>query len=868
MITWIKSFLGFSDEKKVAEYWQQVKLINALEPQISSLSDSAFVQKTLELKNLVATKQKTLHQIMPEAFALVREAAKRKLGMRHYDVQLIGGMVLNDGKIAEMKTGEGKTLVATLAAYLNALSGHQVHVVTVNDYLASRDSKWMTPVYEFLGLTVGSLQSHEEMAKKKENYAKDIVYGTNNEFGFDYLRDHMVLSPEQIMQKKLAYAIVDEVDSILIDEARTPLIISGSGSENTKLYFQLLSVAKILENEKHFKKEEKTKHIHFTEEGIDTVEKKLGLDHLYSVSNMDKAHVIVQLLRALHLFQIDVDYVVQDGQVVIVDEFTGRLMEGRRYGDGLHQALEAKENVKIQQESQTLATVTFQNFFRLYEKLSGMTGTAKTEEGEFLKIYNLEVIQVPTHQNMIRKDQADIIYKTQKEKFKAVTNEIIKAHSTGQPVLVGTVAIETSEMLSALLKARQIPHHVLNAKNHAREAEIIAGAGQKGAVTIATNMAGRGTDIVLGEGVKDLGGLYIIGTNRHESRRIDNQLRGRAGRQGDPGLSRFFISLDDDLMRLFGGGKIAAMMDRFQIPEDTPIEHGLISGQIERAQKKVEQYYFGVRKQVLEFDDVMERQRRTLYRLRQRVLHQSFQPEDLKDFIQKVSEALLSPMIDDLRIVMELKDPVMTTIKETVPVQMDDSFFSAVKTPEELKNKLSALITEAVEKRRNELGKEVFLEILRVVFLRTMDAKWIEHLRNMDTMREGIGLRAYGQQDPLMAYKMEGFKMFEGLMRDTYTESINLVFRAEMVTEPIAKSEYPVNRLQFNDPSQALENSDLLNAARRQENPVSGRDRSGSVPPKAQPIHVQPTVGRNDPCPCGSGKKYKKCHGVLEGAAS
>jgi preprotein translocase subunit SecA len=784
-------------------------------------------------------------------------------------------MVLNDGKIAEMKTGEGKTLVATLAAYLNALTGHQVHVVTVNDYLASRDSKWMTPVYEFLGLTVGSLQSHEEMAKKKENYAKDIVYGTNNEFGFDYLRDHMVLSPEQIMQKKLAYAIVDEVDSILIDEARTPLIISGSGSENTKLYFQLLSVAKILENEKHFKKEEKTKHIHFTEEGIDTIEKKLNIEHLYSVGNMDKAHVIVQLLRALHLFQIDVDYVVQEGQVVIVDEFTGRLMEGRRYGDGLHQALEAKENVKIQQESQTLATVTFQNFFRLYEKISGMTGTAKTEEGEFLKIYNLEVIQVPTHQNMIRKDQADIIYKTQKEKFKAVTNEIIKAHASGQPVLVGTVAIETSEMLSALLKARQIPHHVLNAKNHAREAEIIAGAGQKGAVTIATNMAGRGTDIVLGEGVKDLGGLYIIGTNRHESRRIDNQLRGRAGRQGDPGLSRFFISLDDDLMRLFGGGKIAAMMDRFQIPEDTPIEHGLISGQIERAQKKVEQYYFGVRKQVLEFDDVMERQRRTLYRLRQRVLHQSFQPEDLKDFIAKVSEALLSPMIDDLRLVMDLKDPVLTTIKETVPVQMDDSLFNTVKTPEELKNKLSALIAEAVEKRRNQLGAEVFLEILRVVFLRTMDTKWIEHLRNMDTMREGIGLRAYGQQDPLMAYKMEGFKMFEGLMRDTYTESINLLFRAEMVTESVAKSEYPVNRLQFNDPSQALESSSLVNAARHYgggNDGAVGSHRSRPEATKQQPIHVQPTVGRNDPCPCGSGKKYKKCHGVLEatqeGAAS
>lgn len=866
MITWIKSFLGFSDEKKVAEYWQQVKVINALEPQISALPDEAFAQRTHELKQQIADKQKTLHQVLPEAFALVREAAKRKLGMRHYDVQLIGGMVLNDGKIAEMKTGEGKTLVATLAAYLNALSGHQVHVVTVNDYLASRDSKWMTPVYEFLGLSVGSLQSHEEMAKKKENYSKDILYGTNNEFGFDYLRDHMVLSPEQIMQKKLAYAIVDEVDSILIDEARTPLIISGSGSENTKLYFQLLSVAKVLENEKHFKKEEKTKHIHLTEEGIDTIEKKLNIEHLYSVGNMDKAHVIVQLLRALHLFQIDVDYVVQEGQVVIVDEFTGRLMEGRRYGDGLHQALEAKENVKIQQESQTLATVTFQNFFRLYEKISGMTGTAKTEEGEFLKIYNLEVIQVPTHQNMIRKDQPDIIYKTQREKFKAVTNEIIKAHQTGQPVLVGTVAIETSEMLSQLLKARQIPHHVLNAKNHAREAEIIAGAGQKSAVTIATNMAGRGTDIVLGEGVKDLGGLYIIGTNRHESRRIDNQLRGRAGRQGDPGLSRFFISLDDDLMRLFGGGKIAAMMDRFQIPEDTPIEHGLISGQIERAQKKVEQYYFGVRKQVLEFDDVMERQRRTLYRLRQRVLHQSFQPDDLKDFVAKVSEALLSPMIDDLRIVMELKEPVATAIKETVPVQIEDSFFTA-KTPDELKNKLNVLVTEAIEKRRAALGSEVFLEILRVIFLRTMDTKWIEHLRNMDTMREGIGLRAYGQQDPLMAYKMEGFKMFEGLMRDTYTESINLVFRAEMVTEPVAQSEYPVNRLQFNDPSQALESSSLVNAARHYGNPDSGRDRSDNprvAATKQQPIHAQPTVGRNDPCPCGSGKKYKKCHGVLE----
>ncbi|OGB87900.1 preprotein translocase subunit SecA [candidate division WOR-1 bacterium RIFCSPHIGHO2_02_FULL_45_12] len=768
LFNWLFGLIGDSDEKKLKALNPIVARINELEPEMQRLSAEELRQKTEFFKQRLAAGE-TLDNLLTEAFAAVREASVRTTGLRHFYVQLIGGIILHQGKIAEMKTGEGKTLAATLSIYLNALEGKGSHVVTVNDYLAKRDSEWMGPIYRALGLAVGVIQHWMEYEDRKKAYAADVTYGTNNEFGFDHLRDNMALSIDQCVQRELHYAIVDEVDSILIDEARTPLIISGMVEGSVKSYQQADQVARKLVGTSDFTTEEKTKNAVLTEMGIKKVERMLGLEHLFDIQHMDLAHQIIQSLRAHHLFEKNVDYVNKDGEVIIVDEFTGRLMQGRRYSDGLHQAIEAKERVEIQQESQTLATITFQNYFRLFKKLAGMTGTAKTEEAEFWKIYGLEVLVVPTHRLMVRKYCPDVIYKNKRAKFKAVVDEIAEWHKKGRPLLVGTISIENSELVSQLLKRRGIPHHVLNAKQHEKEAEIIAKAGQKGMVTISTNMAGRGTDIVLGEGVKELEGLYVIGTERHESRRIDNQLRGRSGRQGDPGWSRFYVSLEDDLMKLFGSQRISGMMERLGIEEDTPIEHKLITNAIERAQKKVEEYHFGIRKQVLEFDDVMNKQRETIYALRRQIL----EGRDLKT---KILEMMAQMTGEDLAALEEMK--------------------------------------KTYAERENELGAEQMRAIEKLVMLRVIDSAWIDQLHNMDTLREGIGLRGMGGRDPLIEYKIEGYGMFQEMMRGVREEIIDMIFKVQLVGQ------------------------------------------EEQIP---QPKVPKMMVGRNDPCPCGSGKKYKKC---------
>lgn len=831
-----------------------VPTVNAFDEQLCSLSDDALKAKTAEFRMLLSG-GKTLDDILPEAFAVVREAAKRALNMRHFDVQLVGGMVLHQGKIAEMKTGEGKTLVATLPVYLNALSGKGVHVVTVNDYLAKRDAAWMGKVYTFLGLTVGCIYAHMPTDKKREAYQCDVTYGTNSEFGFDYLRDNMSVHIDHCVQRPLHYAIVDEVDSILIDEARTPLIISGVAEGTVDKYKKVMHIARRFQKETHFTSEEKSKHIALTEAGIAEAEKLLGIDYLYDVANMDMAHMLVQSLKALHMFKLDVDYVVKEGEILIVDEFTGRLMVGRRFSEGLHQAIEAKENVHIQEESQTLASITLQNYFRMYGKLAGMTGTAVTEEAEFNKIYRLEVLEIPTHRPMVRKDNADVVYKSKEEKFKAVVNEIKDCYKRGQPVLAGTISIENSERLSGMLTRTGVPHNVLNAKNHALEAEIVAKAGQKNAVTIATNMAGRGTDIVLGEGVKELGGLHIIGTERHESRRIDNQLRGRSGRQGDPGSSRFYVALDDDLMRLFGGGRIATLMDRMGLPADTPIEHGMISSSIERAQHKVEQYHFSIRKQVLEYDDVMNRQRVSIYAIRRSILECS------PAFKEKMRE-ILSRTAQRFLMGFELTPPCAEEIVAECAKQAEELFtikgvpeaIAGKKSKEDIVAAVELLFNKAYDAKESIAGGALQRDIERAVLLRVLDTHWIDHLHNMDVLREGIGLRAYGQRDPLVEYKIEAYKMFEGLLAEIEDEAVSLLFKVELVTEGEASMVVQERSFSYSDPEQAL----------------SGNSRPGlgmgapAVPAAEAPqpvVRDHDKVGRNDPCPCGSGKKYKKCCG-------
>ena len=825
------------NKREIKRLADTVAVINSLEPEISKLTDDQLRNKTVEFKQRLS-QGATLEEILPEAFAVVREAAVRTLGQRHYDVQLMGGIVLHEGRIAEMKTGEGKTLVATLPVYLNALTGKGVHVVTVNDYLASRDAQWMGQVYRFLGLSVGTIVHGLDFNERREAYNADVTYGTNNEFGFDYLRDNMVISEEQLVQRELNFAIIDEVDSILIDEARTPLIISGQAEDSTRYYSEFAKIVPRLKAETDYNVDEKARTVSMTEEGVAKVEKILGIDNLFDDANFQLNHYLIQALKAHTLFVRDRDYVVKDGEVIIVDEFTGRLMPGRRYSDGLHQAIEAKEGVQVAKESQTLASITYQNYFRMYQKLAGMTGTALTEEQEFRQIYGMDVVVIPTNRPLQRIDHPDGVYKTSRAKYQAVLQDIIERHQTGQPVLVGTISIEKSEMLSKMLKQHGIPHQVLNAKYHEKEAEIVSQAGQRGAVTIATNMAGRGTDIVLGEGVVELGGLHIIGTERHESRRIDNQLRGRAGRQGDPGSSKFYVSLEDDLMRLFGSERISGLMDRLGWEENQPIEHPQISRAIENAQKKVEARNFEIRKRVLEYDDVMNQQREIIYEQRKNVL----KGENIQEYIQGMfhrtfeqivaqhADAKLLPEERNLDVIISLYNEITGKDLSLSKAELESM------TPEQITEKLAELAQAAYQEREQEFGSETMRRIEQLVLLQTIDNKWMQHLREMDDLREGIGLRAYGQSNPLLEYRFEAYEMFKQMTYFIQEDCLKLLFRVKL-TDEAAEERKARDRL-----SQATMNR--------------GADGEEIV---REPRRVEKRVGRNDPCPCGSGKKYKKC---------
>jgi preprotein translocase subunit SecA len=878
----LKVFVGTKNERELKKIVPRVAAINELEPATQALSDDDIRARAAALRERVAAGE-SLDDVLHESFALTREAARRTLGMRHFDVQLIGGMVLHTGRIAEMKTGEGKTLVATLAASLNALSGRGVHVVTVNDYLARRDAAWMGPVYRFLGLTVGTIQHELDDPQRREAYGADITYGTNNEFGFDYLRDNMKYTLGTMVQRGHAFAVVDEVDSILIDEARTPLIISGPAEESTDLYVRAASIVPRLERERDYTVDEKTRTAVLTEEGVEHAERSLGVDNLYDPANMGINHAVQQALRAQVLYKRDVDYVIKEGQVIIVDEFTGRLMTGRRWSDGLHQAVEAKEKVPIQRENQTLATITFQNYFRMYGKLAGMTGTADTEAVEFDKIYSLEVVAIPPNRPLIRIENADVVYRTEREKFDAVVQEIGELNERRQPVLVGTISIEKSETLSAMLHKKRIPHVVLNAKYHEREAEIVAQAGRLGAVTIATNMAGRGTDILLGgnpeflarrelaerfapdaevppatveealatyrglcqkehDEVVGLGGLHILGTERHEARRIDNQLRGRAGRQGDPGSSRFYLSLEDDLMRIFGSDRISGLMQRLGMEEGVPIEHRMVTRAIERAQKQVEARNFEIRKHLLEYDDINNRQRNEIYGLRRELL----EGKGEEDYIPRKAEEILDQVIEgtcDPQGTPEDWDPEALRAGLMkyygFDVQQMGIDWKTISAPD-----LRARLLERVQARYAEkttvLGEEAMRQHERTLMLYIIDTAWKDHLLAMDHLKEGIGLRGYGQRDPLTEYKKESFNMF-GMMKERIEDEIvGNIWRLD-----------PVVR----------EQQETMKASRQ-------RDLSYTAPAKEapQPARAAPgRVGRNDPCPCGSGKKYKKCHGSQEG---
>ena len=827
--------MGDPHAKVIAPFWPIVAEINDLEADMSILSDEALKQKTQTFKQRL-NEGETLDDLLPEAFAVVREASKRVLGMRHFDVQLIGGMILHQGKIAEMKTGEGKTLVSTLATYLNALEGKGVYVVTVNDYLAKRDSESMGQLFGFLGLTTGLVVPSISAQARIEAYACDITYGTNNEFGFDYLRDNLVYEAAQCCQTRRHYAIIDEVDSILIDEARTPLIISGPVQDSTHKYAQISQIIKTLKKETDFTVDEKHKNVVLTEAGVESIEKALNLDSIYSVDNMDIAHMSVQCLKAIHLYKKDVEYVVKDGEVLIVDEFTGRILDGRRYSDGLHQAIEAIEGLSIKEESQTLATITFQNYFRMFPKLSGMTGTALTEEAEFGKIYNLDVVPVPTHRNMIRKDLADVVYKTKEEKFKAIVADIQNLYEKDQPVLVGTISIENSELLSTMLKRKGIPHSVLNAKYHEREAEIISKAGHRKTITIATNMAGRGTDIMLESGVAELGGLYVMGTERHESRRIDNQLRGRSGRQGDPGTSRFYVSLEDELMILFGSDRIATVMDKLGLPADTPIEHPLISKSIEKAQSKVEKYYFSMRKQILEYDDVMNRQRDTIYTLRRIFLEEQNLGPKINELLEELITTFYDMFCQSPKPEDQDQEGFLNRLETTFPIRELTQAVGNLQGKDTTIRTFTEALFGVYNHKISEYPAGIFEEIVtKRIFLGTLDRKWVDHLHQMETLREGIGLRAWGQKDPLIEYKMEAFDMFKELLISISEESFQLIFRASLVIEgqdDMVLPEAP-ERLEMYD-----NRSDIMQ-------PITKSDEE-----KTQ---------RNELCGCGSGKKYKKC---------
>ena len=799
LLSFLQRLLGNNNAKEIKKMRAIADHINEIEPNYVKLSDANLVAKTDEFKRRLQ-KGETLDDILPEAFAVVREASKRVLGMRHFDVQLIGGICLHRGNIAEMRTGEGKTLVATLPVYLNALTGNGVHVVTVNDYLATRDSEQMGRLYNFLGLSTGLIVANLDYNQRKEAYACDITYGTNNEFGFDYLRDNMVSDVSQMVQRPLNYAIVDEVDSILIDEARTPLIISGPGQRSTDNYYKLAKIVPHLVKDEDYTIDEKQKTIAPTDSGIAKVEKMLGVENLYDAENIELNHLLGASLRAYAMMHRDTDYVVKDGEVVIVDEFTGRLMFGRRYSDGLHQAIEAKEGLKVERESQTLASITFQNYFRMYKKLAGMTGTAKTEEKEFIDIYGLEVLPIPPNKPLARVDLPDQIFKTKAAKYRAVVRNAVERHQTGQPILIGTTSITQSEELSDMLLRAGVPHKVLNAKHHEKEAEIVANAGQMGMVTIATNMAGRGTDITLGEGVPELGGLAILGTERHESRRIDNQLRGRAGRQGDPGSSQFFLSLEDDLMRIFGADNITGIMDKLGMEDDEPIEHSLITKSIERAQKKVEDHNYNIRKYVLEYDDVMNQQREVLYEQRRRILRN----ESLRDTINEMIDKLVTESVDayaDEKLYPEewdyeglYKHLSQYFLTEDIMTPQDMEEYSR----QELLERLLEIAHAEYQDRVDMLGDAMFGQLEKAIMLRVVDNKWMEHLDNMDMLREGIGLRAYGQKNPLVEYKFEAFDMFQNMIAAIQDETIMALYkiRAQLIQE----IEEPVDHLEGAQP--------------------------------------------------------------------
>jgi preprotein translocase subunit SecA len=853
----VRKIIGSKNERYLKSIQPVVQAVNALEPKMRELRDEDFPRLIANYQREIQEGKRSLDDMRPEVFALVREAGRRVMNMRHFDVQLIGGLVLHDGRIAEMKTGEGKTLVATLAVVLNALAGKGVHVVTVNDYLAKRDAAWMGRIYEFLGLTVGVIVHGLTDAERKEAYSRDITYGTNNEFGFDYLRDNMKFYKEQLVQREHYYAIVDEVDSILIDEARTPLIISGAGDESTDLYRKIDAIIPRLRAEDHYTIDEKARSAMLTDAGVARVEELLGISNLFDAQNVTLQHHVLQALKAHKIFKRDVDYVVADGHVVIVDEFTGRLMPGRRFSDGLHQALEAKERVKVEAENQTLASITFQNYFRLYEKLAGMTGTADTEAVEFQEIYGLEVIAIPTNKPMVRKDYPDLVYRTKQEKHQAIARDIRELHAKGQPVLVGTISIEMSEVLSELLKKAGIPHEVLNAKHHEREAGIIAEAGQRGHVTIATNMAGRGTDIVLGEGVRELGGLHILGTERHESRRIDNQLRGRSGRQGDLGSSRFYIALEDDLMRLFGADRHMKLMETLGLKDGEAIEHRLISRGIQNAQKRVEGHNFEIRKTLLDYDNVMNQQRGVIYTLRRdTMLSEDIEPL-VREFISDVLEAEYEP-------VFACRGELEPEQAELIRGRLNELFNLKRLWPERHPEDLPEFeeTSEAVSAMLDSLkstAPELYPAILRYFMLEELDRCWKEHLLAMDHLRDGIGLRGYAQRDPKQEYRKEGFAMFHDMLNQIKENVCRDLTHARIQT-PEEKAAQDAAAAE----ARAAQNARAAEQFRHKESKnVSYSSGEGGGKPKAAPVkRAAPKVGRNDPCPCGSGKKYKNCCGA------
>ena len=868
----LRKFIGSRNDRILKGIQPLVGQINSLEPQIKALSDDQLRAKTDEFKKRLSEGAQ-LNDLIPEAFAVVRETSRRTIQMRHFDSQLIGGIALHRGMIAEMATGEGKTLVATLPIYLNALEGKGVHLVTVNDYLAKRDRNWMGPIYEFLGLKVGVIQHGMEGSEHQAAYQADITYGTNNEFGFDYLRDNMVTDTRQRVQRKLHYAIVDEVDSILVDEARTPLIISGPAEESTEKYYQIDRIVRRLEKDKHYEIDEKAHTATLKEEGIARCEELLGVSNIYENTQIDLIHHINQALRSHVLFKRDVDYMVKDGQVIIVDEFTGRLMPGRRFSDGLHQALEAKEAVKIERENQTLATITFQNYFRMYQKLAGMTGTAATEAAEFDKIYKLDVLVVPTNRPLIRTDHPDRIYRTEREKFKAVGDEIAGLHKEGRPVLVGTISIEKSEQLSHILEKRGLQHTVLNAKYHEREAEIIARAGQEAAITIATNMAGRGTDIVLGSGIAVKGGLHVLGTERHEARRIDNQLRGRCGRQGDPGSSRFYLSLEDDLMRIFGSDRISGLMQRLGMEEGQEIEHALVTRAVETAQKRVEGRNFEIRKHLLEYDDVMNRQREIIYEERNQVLEGASLTEHVMEILEDVVNDLIVQYVNpELREEERNEEGFRAAFYAKFGIHLKDAYFTKHDF-EDWQNGLIEQVKTVYQAKMAQFGAERMHFLERYLMLQVIDSKWKEHLRAIDELREGIHLRAYGQRDPLVEYKRESFQMFEQMTATIKDEVIEFLFKVKAVREErqVTTAMTPSEQQFLHPEAVRMPAAEETGSKHIQAPAYEEVDREVGVPPRsmrppqetAQPIRRdQPKVGRNEPCPCGSGKKYKKCHGA------